>query len=70
MKKPQTNEQKLKRLIKENPSILNALLLERILFALDITKTDIEENPNAWNNCIIHPSLYLDLYNNAKEILK
>lgn len=69
MKKTITSEQKLKNLIKENNPILNTLLLERIKCILDITLTDIEENPEVWNNSIIHPNLYKELANNARITL-
>lgn len=69
-KKQQTNESRLKKLIAENPPILNALLLERILKIVEITQEDMQENPEDWQRSIIHPSLWHQLFNNINNILK
>jgi hypothetical protein len=68
-KKQQTNESRLKKLIAENPSILNALLLERILKIMEITEEDIKENPQDWERSIIHPSLWHQLNENVQRHL-
>ena len=68
--KKETNESKLKKLIKENPTILNALLVERICTIMEMTMADIKENPADWNKLIISPSLYEQLNENVKNILK
>jgi hypothetical protein len=68
--KKETNESKLKKLIKENPTILNALLVERICTIMEMTMADIKENPTDWNKLIISPSLYEQLNENVKNILK
>lgn len=68
-KKTQTNETKLKKLITNNPPILNALLIDRILKIMELTEENIKENPEAWERSIIHPSLYHDLNKNVQEHL-
>lgn len=67
-KKP-TNESRLKKLIAENPTILNALLLERILKIMEITEEDIKENPQDWERSLIHPSLWHQLNENVQRNL-
>lgn len=69
-KKPQTNESKLKKLIADNPPILNALLVERILKIMEITEADIKENSQDWVRSIIHPSLWHQLNENVQTHLK
>lgn len=69
MKKNTTNENRLKKLIATNPTILNALLVERILKIMEITENDIKENPQDWERSLIHPSLWHQLNNNVKQIL-
>ncbi len=69
-KKPQTNESKLKKLIADNPPILNALLVERILKIMEMTEADIKENPQDWVRSIIHPSLWNELNKNVQTHLK
>jgi chemotaxis signal transduction protein len=68
-KKQQTNESRLKKLIAENPPILNALLVERILKIMEITEEDIKENPQDWERSLIHPSLWHQLNNNVQSVL-
>jgi chemotaxis signal transduction protein len=68
-KKQQTNESRLKKLIAENPPILNALLVERILKIMEITEEDIKENPKDWERSLIHPSLWHQLNNNVQSVL-
>lgn len=64
MKTPKTNEQALrsliKRLDKEN-SIYSAMLRERILHIMDLTKKSINENPQEWRNGLIGINFYNDL---------
>jgi hypothetical protein len=68
-KKQPTNESRLKKLIAENPTILNALLLERILKIMEITEEDIKENPQDWERSLIHPSLWHQLNENVQRNL-
>jgi hypothetical protein len=68
-KKRPTNESRLKKLIAENPPILNALLLERILKIMEITQEDMQENPENWQRSIIHPSLWHQLNDNVQRNL-
>jgi hypothetical protein len=68
-KKQPTNESRLKKLIAENPPILNALLLERILKIMEITQEDMQENPENWQRSIIHPSLWHQLNDNVQRNL-
>jgi hypothetical protein len=67
-KKP-TNESRLKKLIAENPTILNALLVERILKIMEITEEDMRENPQDWERSLISPSLWHQLNTNVQSIL-
>jgi hypothetical protein len=68
-KKQPTNESRLKKLIAENHTILNALLLERILKIMEITQEDMQENPKNWERSIIHPSLWNQLNENVQRNL-
>ena len=68
-KKQPTNESRLKKLIAENPTILNALLVERILKIMEITEEDIKENPQDWERSLIHPSLWHQLNENVQRNL-
>ena len=68
-KKQQTNESRLKKLIAENPTILNALLVERILKIMEITEEDIKENPQDWERSLISPSLWHQLNTNVQRTL-
>jgi hypothetical protein len=68
-KKQQTNESRLKKLIAENPPILNALLLERILKIMEITQEDMQENPQDWERSLISPSLWHQLNTNVQRTL-
>jgi hypothetical protein len=68
-KKQPTNESRLKKLIADNPQILNALLLERILKIMEITQEDMQENPENWQRSIIHPSLWHQLNDNVQRNL-
>jgi hypothetical protein len=68
-KKQPTNESRLKKLIAENPPILNALLVERILKIMEITEEDIKENPQDWERSLIHPSLWHQLNENVQRNL-
>ena len=69
MAKIKNNEEMLIELIKTNSSMLNAILRERIVAFLEMTKNDIEENPENWNNGFIDSSLYLDLYKNVTNTI-
>jgi len=67
MKKIKSNDEMLIELIKTNDQILNALLRERIVMFMEMTKKDIEENPENWENSFINSSLYLALCKNVDE---
>jgi hypothetical protein len=69
MKKIKNNEEMLKDLIKTNSPLLNALLRERIVMIMEITKNAIEENPEKWNNGFMDSSLYLDLSKNVNNTI-
>ncbi|NBQ16917.1 hypothetical protein EBU24_01230 [bacterium] len=69
MAKIKNNEEMLIELIKTNSSMLNAILRERIVAFLEMTKNDIEKNPENWNNGFIDSSLYLDLYKNVNNTI-
>jgi hypothetical protein len=62
MVKLKTNEQMLKSLLKEIEGTINsALLRERIVWALETTLKDIEQNPKGWEYGFIHPNFYKEL---------
>jgi hypothetical protein len=65
-----TPEKKLLQLIKKNDAILNWLLIERIEKVMEMTITDINENPSNWERNLIHPSLLIRLNENVNTILK
>jgi hypothetical protein len=69
MKKIKNNEEMLKELIKKNSPILNAILRERIVKIMEITKNDIEQNPENWKNPIIDVSIYTDLCKNVNNTI-
>lgn len=71
-KKQKTNTQRLIDLIKTNDMsnpILNLLLRERIVTAMELTMADIKKNPKYWNNSLIHPRMFEILSNNVNEAL-
>ena len=65
-----TPEKKLLQLIKKNDAMLNWLLIERIEKIMEMTITDINENPNSWERTLIHPNLLIQLNQNVNTILK
>ena len=67
MKKIKSNDEMLIELIKTNAPILNALLRERIVMFMEMTKKDIEENPEKWSNGFIDTSLYIALCDNVNN---
>ena len=69
MKKIKNNEEMLKDLIKTNSSMLNAILRERIVKIMEITKNDIEQNPENWENGFIDVSIYTDLCKNVNNTI-
>ena len=68
-KKMVTNETLIKDLLKELSSIEIAILRERIVKIMDATKQSIENNPNEWENYIIHTSLYIGLQEKVNKVL-
>lgn len=62
-----TNETMIKDLIKDLNGIELAILRERIVMIMDITKQSIENEPLQWQNSILHPSLYIDLHSKVNE---
>jgi hypothetical protein len=70
-KQHKTNEQRLIALVKDNHPILNALLVERILFIAELTHKQAIENPEAFTiGGLIHPRLYTELYEQVEKHLK
>ena len=65
-----TPEKKLLQLIKKNDAMLNWLLIERIEKVMEMTITDINENPSNWERNFIHPNLLIQLNENVNTILK
>ena len=66
MKNP-TNEQSLKNLIKENDTITNALLIERLLLIMEATAKELEENPESFNTFVTNAGMYQNLVNNVRK---
>jgi hypothetical protein len=50
-----------KSLLKDASPIELALLRERVLLIMEMTREDIKMNPENWNNPIIHSSQYIRL---------
>lgn len=69
MKKNQTNEQLLRKLISTNSPMENALLRERIIKVMELTIEDMEKNPDGWRKGFIAESLIVDLSNNVNKII-
>lgn len=69
MKKNQTNEQLLRKLISTNSPMENALLRERIIKVMEMTIEDMKENPDTWRKGFIAESLIVDLSNNVNKII-
>jgi hypothetical protein len=71
MKKALTNDKMVKNLVKElaeTPhSIGLALLRERLMMMVDMTRESIEQNPTAWANGIFHVGMYEDLCNRIEK---
>ena len=65
-----TPEKKLLQLIKKNDAIINWLLIERIEKIMEMSITDINENPSNWERSLIHPNLLIQLNENVNTILK
>ena len=59
--KRKTNEQKLNALIKGLHTIEVALLVERLDKIMRMTKQDIEEEPEKYDNWFVSHQLYLSL---------
>jgi hypothetical protein len=66
-KKIATNETMIKDLFKDLNGIELALLRERIVMVMDVTKQSIENDPTQWEKSIIHPSLYMGLYDKVQK---
>ena len=69
MSKQKTNDQMLIELIKTNSPMHNAMLRERIVTIMEATMKSMTDNPETWNNGIIHPSLYTELGDNVSKII-
>jgi hypothetical protein len=68
-KKMVTNETLIKDLLNDLSSIELAILRERIVMIMDITKKSIEDNPNEWEKYIISPTLYIGLQKKVNKFL-
>lgn len=68
-KKPETNEQVLKKLLKELHTVEIAILRERILMICDISIKSIEKSPEEWSNPIFHVNQYKATMNKIKSIV-
>jgi hypothetical protein len=69
MKKNKTNEELLRKLIRTNSPMENALLRERIIKVMEMTIEDMKENPDGWRKGFIAESLIVDLSNNVNKII-
>lgn len=67
--KAQTNESKLKKLIKENDPITNALLVERLWVIIEATAKELKENPQTFSTFITTPAQYQRLCDNVQKHL-
>lgn len=56
-----TNDKAFKALFKEASPIQIALLRERLVLIMEVTRDEVTKNPENWNNPIIHSSAYLKL---------
>ena len=65
--KLKTNETMVKELLKDLNGFELAILRERIVMVMDITKQSIEKNPSQWTNGIVHPSLYMGVYDKVQK---
>ena len=69
MKKNKTNEELLRKLIRTNSPMENALLRERIIKVMELTIEDMGKNPDECRKGFIAESLILDLSNNVNKII-
>jgi hypothetical protein len=56
-----TNDKAFKALFKEASPIEIALLRERLVLIMEMTRAEVIKNPENWNNPIVHSSAYLRL---------
>ena len=68
-RKSKTNDQMLIELIKSNSPMQNAILRERIVVMMNATVKSINEDPERWNNAIVHSSLYVELNDNVNKVI-
>jgi len=69
MTKRMTNEQKLRKLLKELHTIEIALLVERIECIMKLTLEDIQKNPTDWDNIFVSHHTYENLANKVLETI-
>ncbi|MBM3417406.1 MAG: hypothetical protein FJY17_00620 [Bacteroidetes bacterium] len=62
-----TNETKLKNLIRENDTYLNALLVERLLLIINATEKELDKNPQTFNTFVTNSKMYRQLVTNVKK---
>ena len=68
MKQSLTNEQRLRKLINMNHSMLNALLVERLLTIAQLTKDGIEQHPEMFDNPFVSHKTYSLLIENIEQV--
>jgi len=56
-----TNDKAFKSLLKDASPIEIALLRERLVLIMEMTRDDVNKNPENWNNPIVHSSQYIRL---------
>ena len=65
-----TNDQKLRKIIKDLHPVELALLTERIETMMHLTLDGIKENPTAYDNFIVSHKVYQSMAEKVIEILK
>ena len=65
-----TNDQKLRKIIKDLHPVELALLTERIETMMHLTLDGIKENPTAYDNFIVSHKVYQNMAEKVIEILK
>jgi hypothetical protein len=66
-KEPKSNRQMLNAFLKDCDDFELALLRERIIWALELTKEAIKNEPEKWKNGIVHPEWYNRIEEKAQK---
>ena len=65
-----TNDQKLRKIIKDLHPVELAMLTERIETMMNLTIKDVEENPESYNNFFVSHENYKDMAEKVLTILE